>query len=60
MGSRVQVPQSNLSNNDGRNKKVKIFGTKWKHIARKHRFVHVCFKSLAMKDTMNLQECLTY
>ena len=34
--------------------------TKWKHITRKHGYGHDGFKSLAMKDTMNLQKCLSY
>ena len=35
--------------------------TKWKHITRKHGYDgHDGFKSLAMKNTMNLQKCLSY
>ena len=34
--------------------------TKWKQITRKHRYGHDDFKSLAMKNTMNLQKCLSY
>ena len=58
MGTQLQVPQSNLSNNEGKSKKIKyLVYTKWKHINRKHGFGHVCFKNLAMKDTKNLQKC---
>ena len=33
MGTQLQVPQSNLSNNEGKSKKIKyLVYTKWKHI----------------------------
>ena len=57
MGTREQVLQSNLSNNEGRSKKLQISRTKCKHITRKHGYGHDGFKSLAMKDTVNLQKC---
>ena len=62
MGTREQVPQSNLSNKEGRGKKLMETRarTKWKHIIKKHRYGHDGFKSPAMKDTMNLQKCLSY
>ena len=60
MGTQEQVPQSNLSNDEGRSKKLQISRTKCKHITRKHRYGHDGFKSLAMKDTINLQKCLSY
>ena len=60
MCTREQVPQSNLSNNEGRSKKLWISCSKWKHITRKHGHGHDDFKSLAITDTMNLQKCLSY
>ena len=59
MGTQEYLSQSNLSNKV-RSKKLEISRTKWKHITRKHRYGHDGFKSLTMKDTMNLQKCLSY
>ena len=53
MGTREYVSQSNLSNKV-RSKKPEISRTKWKHTTRKHGYGHYGFKSLTMKDTMNL------
>ena len=55
MSTQEYVSQSNLSNNV-RSKKLEISCTKWKHITRKHGYVHDGFKSLTMKDKMNLQK----
>ena len=59
MSTQEYVSQSNLSKNV-RSKKLEISCTKWKHITRKHGYGHDGFKSLTMKDTMNLQKCLSY
>ena len=59
MGTREQVPQLKLSNNESRAKNFKSC-TKCKYITRKHGYGHDGFKSLAMKDTVNLQMCLSY
>ena len=53
MGTREYVSQLNLSNKV-RSKKPEISRTKWKHTTRKHGYGHYGFKSLTMKDTMNL------
>ena len=59
MGTQEYISQSNLSNKV-RSKKLEISHTKWKHTTRKHGYGHDGFKSLTMKDTTNLQKCLSY
>ena len=59
MGTQEYISQSNLSNKV-RSKKLEISHTKWKHTTRKHGYGHCGFKSLTMKDTTNLQKCLSY
>ena len=34
--------------------------TRWKYIIRNHGYGHDDFKCLAIKNTMNLQKCLSY
>ena len=53
-GTREQVPQSSLSNNEGRSKKMEVSRIIWNYITRKQGYGHDDFKSLALKDKMNL------